>query len=114
MLTASYFRFDACIPWEITQGPSYWAVHYTATDVGGLDQECTFGDGGVENGPATCTASGRLDPNIWGDGDDSHTHTFEKTDVDEYFIRNTVPVTAGGEPLATGGGPGKLIKKQPY
>lgn len=100
--------FDACIPWEITQGASYWAVKLSTTDVGGLYQTCTFGDGGVANGPATCTASGRLDPGIWGDGDGSHTETFAKTDVDEFYIRNTVPVTAGGGGIATGSGPGKL------
>jgi hypothetical protein len=88
--------FDACIPWEITQGPSYWAVHYTATHVAGFDQECTFGDGGVASGAATCTARGNLDPGIWGDGDGSHTETFAKTEVDEFYIRNTVQVTMGG------------------
>jgi hypothetical protein len=98
--------FDACIPWEITQGPSFWAVHYTATNVVGVEQECTFGDGGVASGPATCTASGRLDPEIWGDGDGSHTETFAKTEVDDFYIRNTVMVTMGGEaaPQATTAG----------
>jgi hypothetical protein len=95
--------FDACIPWEITQGPSYWAVHYTGTNIAAVNQECTFGEGGVANGPATCTGSGRLDPEIWGDGDGSHTETFAKTEVDDFFIRNTVAVTMGG-PQATGGG----------
>ncbi|KAF2014837.1 hypothetical protein BU24DRAFT_463581 [Aaosphaeria arxii CBS 175.79] len=96
--------FDACIPWEITQGESFWAVHYTATDVGGVDQECTFGEGGVQNGPATCTASGRLDPNIWGDGDGSHTETFAKTEVDDFYIRNTVVATFGSQAAGTSGG----------
>lgn len=98
--------FDACIPWEITQGPSYWAVHYTATHVAGFDQECTFGEGGVASGAATCTASGNVDPEIWGDGDGSHTETFAKTEVDMFYIRNTVQVTigGGGQAQATGGG----------
>lgn len=103
--------FDACIPWEVTQGASYWAVHYTATGVIGLEQECTFGDGGVASGAATCTASGKLDPSVWvnGDAEGRHTQTFAKSDVDKYWIRDTVAVTAGGEALATGGGPGEFL-----
>lgn len=89
--------YNACIPWEIIQGPSTWAVHLTVTSSVALDQECTFGSGGVASGPATCTASGRLDPGLWGGaGDASRTRTFASSDVDRYFIRNAVPVTAGG------------------
>ncbi|PSN66230.1 hypothetical protein BS50DRAFT_410366 [Corynespora cassiicola Philippines] len=91
-----YDMVDACIPWEVTQGASYWAVHYTMAGLMGLDQECKFGDGGVESGPATCTATGRIDPEVWGGTDGVHTQTFQKTDVDKWFIRNTVAVTAGG------------------
>jgi hypothetical protein len=87
---------NACIPWEITQGPSIWAVHYTVTGVLALDQECRFGSGGVESGAATCTADGRLDPGVWGDGDGPRTHTFDRADVDRFWIRNTVKVTEGG------------------
>ncbi|KAF2475202.1 uncharacterized protein BDR25DRAFT_279183 [Lindgomyces ingoldianus] len=99
-----YDAFDACLPWEVTQGASYWAVHYTVTGIVAVDEVCTFGDGGVASGDATCTGSGRLDPSIWGDGDGSHTETFKKTDVDEFFIRNTVPVTMGGKAVVTGTG----------
>jgi hypothetical protein len=88
--------FDVCIPWEVTQGPSYWAVHYTAAGVGGISQECSFGDGGVASGAATCTGSGRLDTAVWGDGTGVHTKTFSKEDVDKHWVRNTVAVTAGG------------------
>jgi hypothetical protein len=88
--------FNACIPWEITQGPSYWAVHYTVTDVVAADQVCSFGEGGVASGDATCTASGRVDTRIWGDGDGVHTETFARSEIDEFFIRNTVSVTMGG------------------
>jgi hypothetical protein len=87
---------NACIPWEITQGPSIWAVHYTVTGIVALDQECRFGAGGVESGDATCTADGRLDPGVWGGGDGPRTHTFGKDDVDRYWIRNAVSVTANG------------------
>lgn len=87
---------DICIPWEVTQGASYWAVHYTAAGVGGLAQECTFGDGGVASGAATCTASGSLDTAVWGDGTGAHTKTFSKEDVDKHWVRDTVAVTAGG------------------
>lgn len=90
------WRGSACIPWEVTQGPSIWAVHYTAVGIAGLDQECSFGDGGVASGKATCTGDGRLDPGVWGWGDGPHTHTFEKDDVDHFWIRNTVAVTLGG------------------
>lgn len=94
--------FDACIPWEITQGPSLWAVHYTVTGIVALDQECTFGPGGVASGAATCTADGRLDPEVWGRGDGPRTHTFPKSDVDLFWIRDTVGVTeAGGVVAAT-------------
>jgi hypothetical protein len=93
-------NLDVCVPWEVTQGASYWAVHMTAAGVGGVAQECSFGEGGVESGAATCTASGNLDTAIWGDGKGSHTKTFAKSEVDEHFVRNTVAVTAGG--------PGKL------
>lgn len=92
--------FEACIPWEITQGPSIWAVHFT-NNIVALDQECTFGQGGIASGPATCTASGRLDPELWGRGDGPHTHTFVKSDVDRYWIRNAVSVTMGGIAQAT-------------
>jgi hypothetical protein len=95
--------YSACIPWEITQGPSIWAVHYTLTNIGALDQECSFGQGGVASGPATCTASGRLDPGVWGDGDGVRTHTFAKGDVERYWIRDVVGVTSGGD---GGGGAG--------
>lgn len=94
---------DACIPWVITQGASYWAVHMTASAVLAVNQVCTFGEGGVANGPATCTASGRLDPEFWGTGVGSHVETFAKTKVDKYFIRNTVVATTGG-PAPTGAG----------
>ncbi|KAF2024637.1 hypothetical protein EK21DRAFT_93951, partial [Setomelanomma holmii] len=94
--------FDGCIPWEITQGPSIWAVHYTVTGIVSLDQECSFGPGGVLSGAATCTADGRLDPEVWGRGDGPRTHTFPKSDVDLFWIRNTVGVTeAGGVVAAT-------------
>lgn len=99
--------FEACIPWVITQGASYWAVHMTASAVVAVDQVCTFGEGGVSNGPATCTASGRLDPEIWGTGGGSHTETFAKTEVDTFFLRNTVVATSGGQgagPATTGAG----------
>ena len=94
--------FEACIPWEITQGASTWAVRYTAGGIGALSQECTFGSGGVASGAATCTASGRLDPGIWGVGNGPRTHTFAKNDVDRFWIRNTVAVTAGGRAATTG------------
>lgn len=101
-LAADIGAFDACIPWEITQGASYWAVHYTATGVIGLEQECSFGDGGVASGAATCTASGQLDPSIWSDGEEEHTRTFALDEVEKYWIRDTVVVTAGGPPATTG------------
>jgi hypothetical protein len=88
--------WSACIPWEITQGPSIWAVHYTLTNIVALDQECSFGAGGVAEGPATCTASGRLDPGVWGNGDGVRTRTFKKDDVQRYWGRDVVEVTAGG------------------
>lgn len=94
--------FDGCIPWEITQGESTWAVHYTVAGVRALDQECSFGSGGVASGPATCTATGRLDASVWGTGDGTRTRTFSKTDVDRYWIRNTVPVTVSATSQATG------------
>jgi hypothetical protein len=93
--------FEACIPWEITQGPSIWAVHYTVTGIVALDQECSFGNGGVSSGAATCTASGRLDPSVWGNGDGPRTHTFQKNDVDMFWIRNTVSVTESGGAVVT-------------
>lgn len=93
---------SACIPWEVTQGPSIWAVHYTNTHIGGLDQECTFGAGGVASGQATCTGNGRLDPGVWGWGDGTRSHTFNVDDVDRYWVRNTVAVTVGGAGV-TGG-----------
>ncbi|KAH7380322.1 hypothetical protein DE146DRAFT_293111 [Phaeosphaeria sp. MPI-PUGE-AT-0046c] len=95
------WRGSACIPWEVTQGPSLWAVHYTNSHIGGLDQECTFGPGGVASGQATCTGNGRLDPGVWGRGDGTRTHTFDQGDVDRFWIRNTVAVTLGAG--ATGG-----------
>lgn len=94
--------FEACIPWVITQGASYWAVHMTASAVVAVDQVCSFGEGGISNGPATCTASGRLDPEIWGTGGGSHTETFAKTEVDTFFIRNTVVATSGTGGQGTG------------
>lgn len=94
--------FEGCIPWEVTQGPSTWAVHYTATGIVALNQECSFGSGGVSSGDATCTASGRLDPSVWGNGDGPRTRTFAKSDVDRFWIRNTVAATAGGSAVATG------------
>ncbi|KAH7132583.1 hypothetical protein B0J11DRAFT_427396 [Dendryphion nanum] len=94
--------FEACIPWVVTQGASYWAVRVTAPAVVGVEQVCTFGDGGVASGPATCTASGRIDPQIWGTGGGSHTETFAKSQVDNHFIRNTVVATTGT------GTPGKI------
>jgi hypothetical protein len=104
---------DACIPWEITQGPSIWAVHYTVTGVVALDQECSFGSGGVVSGAATCTADGRLDPGVWGGGDGPRTHTFGKEDVDRFWIRDAVRVTVNGAAgpttttgLASGGAAG--------
>ncbi|KAF2123038.1 hypothetical protein BDV96DRAFT_561881, partial [Lophiotrema nucula] len=39
--------FEACIPWEVTQGPSYWAAHYTVTGIVTVDEECSFGNGGL-------------------------------------------------------------------
>ncbi|KAH7385917.1 hypothetical protein BKA66DRAFT_461129 [Pyrenochaeta sp. MPI-SDFR-AT-0127] len=95
---------EGCIPWKITQGAGTWAVHYTVTATLALDQECTFGSGGIASGPATCTASGRLDPSVWGNGDGPRTRTFSKSDVDRFWIRNTVPVTAGGNYVATSSG----------
>ena len=95
--------FDGCIPWEVTQGTSTWAAHYTRANVVSIDQQCSFGDGGVSSGSATCTGSGRLDPAVWGDGDGSRTRTFAQTDVDRYWIRNGVAITSGGGPLPTNG-----------
>lgn len=97
--------FEACIPWVVTQGASYWAVRVTAPAVVGVEQVCTFGDGGVASGPATCTASGRIDPQIWGTGGGSHTETFAKSQVDNHFIRNTVVATTGtGTPVTNSAG----------
>ncbi|KAL5119671.1 hypothetical protein ACEQ8H_002517 [Pleosporales sp. CAS-2024a] len=90
--------WSACIPWEVTQGPSIWAVHYTLTNIVALDQECTFGAGGVASGPATCTASGRLDPGVWGNALGVRTHTFASDDVQRYWIKDVVRVTAGSAP----------------
>lgn len=91
-----YNSWEACIPWEITQGASVWAVHYTATGVVALDQECSFGAGGVYSGAATCTASGRLDPGVWGGGEGPRTHTFSRSDVDRFWVKDVVSVTGGG------------------
>lgn len=95
---------DACVPWEVTQGPSTWAVHYTRSGTAALDQECTFGSGGVSSGVATCTGSGRLDPSAWGGSDGTQTRTFSKSDVDRFWVRNTVAVTSGGSTAATDSG----------
>lgn len=76
-------------------------MHYTLTNIVALDQECTFGAGGVAEGPATCTASGRLDPGVWGDGDGVRTRTFNKDDVQRYWGRDVVQVTAGGAQATT-------------
>lgn len=61
-----------------------------------LDQECTFGAGGVAEGPATCTASGRLDPGVWGEGDGVRTRTFDGDEVKRIWGRDVVEVAAGG------------------
>ncbi|KAF2180967.1 hypothetical protein K469DRAFT_753054 [Zopfia rhizophila CBS 207.26] len=95
--------WEACIPWEITQGPSTWAVHYTATDVWSMERECTFGNGGIGNGDATCIARGTLDPDIWGESGTA-THTFHRSDVDDVFLTQTLSVTAGGKAVETGTG----------
>ncbi|KAH7092051.1 hypothetical protein FB567DRAFT_545246 [Paraphoma chrysanthemicola] len=75
-------------------------VHYTVTGIVALDQECSFGAGGVASGAATCTAGGRLDPEVWGRGDGPRTHTFPKSDVDQFWSRETVKVTEAGGVVA--------------
>ena len=74
-------------------------------NVAALDQECSFGKGGVAAGPATCTASGRLDPKVWGAGNGIRTHVFDSHEINWYWIRDVVVATAGALcPLTRHGG----------
>ena len=101
---------EGCIPWEITQGASFWGVY--ATVFVNLDayvtlearQECTFGDGGIASGSATCEVRElRTNATDFWYATGSRI-TLAKSMVDRYFVRNTVAVAVA----VTAPGPGKL------
>jgi len=101
---------EGCIPWEITQGASFWGVHVTVfinlNTYVTLEarQECTFGDGGIASGSATCEVKElRTNATDFWYATGSRI-TVAKSMVDRYFVRNTVAVAVA----VTAPGPGKL------